>query len=54
MKCEREIVYDPEMREFAMYLDDGLVGYARSYQEAEVVLDRLVAELLSDQEEETL
>ena len=39
MKFEREIIYDPEMREFAMYLDDEFVGYARSYQEAEVQLD---------------
>ena len=50
MKFEREIIYDPEMRDFAMYLNNRFVGYARSYQEAEVVLDRLVSELRADQD----
>ena len=48
MKFEREIVYDPVVSDFAMYLDDELVGYARSYQEAEVKLDQLVAELRAE------
>jgi hypothetical protein len=46
---EKEIVYDPETRDFAMYLDGELVGFARTYQEAEVTLDALVFELLNGQ-----
>ncbi|MFV9506168.1 MAG: hypothetical protein AB4911_16575 [Oscillochloridaceae bacterium umkhey_bin13] len=44
---EKEIIYDPENRDFAMYLDGDLVGFARTYQEAEEVLDELVYELLN-------
>jgi hypothetical protein len=44
---EKEIVYDPETRDFAMYLDGELVGFARTYQEAEQTLDELVYELLN-------
>ncbi len=46
---EKEIIYDPETRDFAMYLDGELVGFARTYQEAEVTLDQLVFELLNGQ-----
>jgi hypothetical protein len=46
---EKEIVYDSETRDFAMYLDGDLVGFARTYQEAEVTLDELVYELLNGQ-----
>ncbi len=49
MMYQKEIVYDPETRDFAMYLDEELVGFARTYQEAEVTLDQLVFELLSGQ-----
>lgn len=45
----KEIVYDPETHDFAMYLDGELVGFARTYQEAEITLDQLVFELLSGQ-----
>lgn len=45
----KEIVYDPETHDFAMYLDDELVGFARTYQEAEVTLDQLVFELMNGQ-----
>lgn len=45
----KEIVYDRETRDFAMYLDNELVGYARTYHEAEVTLDQLVFELMSGQ-----
>ncbi len=45
----KEIVYDPETRDFAMYLDGELVGFARTYQEAEQTLDELVYELLNGQ-----
>lgn len=44
---EKEIIYDPEVREFAMYLDGELVGFARTYYEAEQTLDALVYELLN-------
>jgi hypothetical protein len=43
---EKAIVYDPETRDFAMYLDGELVGFARTYQESESTLDELVYELL--------
>lgn len=43
----KEIVYDRETRDYAMYLDGELVGFARTYHEAEVTLDQLVYELLS-------
>ncbi len=43
----KEIVFDRETRDFAMYLDGELVGYARTYHEAEITLDELVYELLS-------
>ena len=43
----KEIVYDRETRDYAMYLDGELVGFARTYHEAEVTLDQLVFELVS-------
>ncbi len=43
----KEICYDRETRDYAMRLDGELVGYARSYSEAEITLDQLVFELLS-------
>lgn len=42
----KEIVYDRETRDYAMYLDGQCVGYARSYHEAETELDRIVYEQL--------
>ena len=42
----KEIVYDRETRDYAMYLDGELVGFARTYHEAEVTLDQLVLELV--------
>jgi hypothetical protein len=45
---EKAINYDPETRDFAMHLDGELVGFARSYQEAEVTLDQLIHELLTE------
>lgn len=43
----KEIVYDRETRDYRMYLDGELVGFARTYHEAEVVLDQLIFELVS-------
>jgi hypothetical protein len=46
---EKSIVYDRLTRDYGMYLDGELVGFARNYHEAEVTLDQLVYELLSGQ-----
>lgn len=43
---EKAIIFDPETRDFAMYLDGELVGFARTYREAEETLDALVYEIL--------
>lgn len=43
------IVYDRKTRDFALYLNGELVGYAATYLEAESKLNRLVYELLSRQ-----
>jgi hypothetical protein len=40
------IMYDRTTKDYAIYLDGELVGYARSYLEAEAVLDQLYMELL--------
>jgi hypothetical protein len=45
----KEIVYDRETRDYAMYLDGELVGFARTYHEAEITLDQLVFELMNMQ-----
>jgi len=45
----KEIVYDRETRDYGMYLDGELVGFARTYHEAEVTLDQLVFDLISGQ-----
>ncbi len=41
------IVYDRKSKDFAMYLDGELVGYAATYLQAEATLNTLVYELLS-------
>lgn len=46
--CRKEIIYDRETRDYAMYLDGELVGFAHNYHEAEVELDRLVWHLMID------
>jgi hypothetical protein len=45
----KQIVYDPETRDYKMILDGELVGFARNYHEAEVTLDQLVFELMTGQ-----
>ncbi len=42
----KEIVFDRETRDYAMYLDGELVGFARSYYDAERSLDALIFELV--------
>lgn len=43
---QKEIQYDRETHDYAMYLDGELVGFARNYHEAEVALDQLFFELM--------
>lgn len=45
----KEICYDRETHDYAMYIDGELVGFARTYHEAEIWLDQLVFELMSGQ-----
>jgi hypothetical protein len=45
---DKSIAYDYETRDYAMRLDGELVGFARNYHEAEIALDLLVYEMLSD------
>lgn len=40
----KEIIYDRETRDFALYLDGELVGFARSYADGERVIDNILAE----------
>ena len=40
------IVYQRASDDFALFLDGQLLGYARSYQEAEAVFDQFYMELL--------
>ena len=42
----RLIMYNRATMDFAIYLDGDLIGYARSYTEAEAVLDQMHMELL--------
>jgi hypothetical protein len=44
---EKAIIYDPETRDFAFYLDGELIGFAKTYQEAEATLDEIVYDLLT-------
>lgn len=43
----KEIRFDRDSRDYAMYLDGELIGYARTYHEAEITLDQLVFELMN-------
>ncbi len=49
MMYRKEIVYCRDTRDYAMYLDGELVGFARTYHEAETTLDQLVFELMTGQ-----
>jgi hypothetical protein len=44
----KEIIYSVDTKDFACYLNSELVGFARTYQEAEIMLDELVFELLNN------
>lgn len=41
----KEIVYCPETHDYALYLDDELVGFSKTYQEGDTTLDALIDEL---------
>ncbi|HEU4324479.1 MAG TPA: hypothetical protein VFS21_15160 [Roseiflexaceae bacterium] len=45
----KHIAHQRDTREYAMYLDGALIGYARTYDEAERTLDSSVYETLSHQ-----
>lgn len=44
---DREIKYDHLTRDYAMYLDGNLVGFAPTYHDAEIMLNDHVAKLLA-------
>lgn len=43
----KEIIYDRKTRSYAMYLDGELIGFAKTYREADLILDQLIFELMS-------
>jgi hypothetical protein len=43
----KSIIYDAETRDFAMLLNGEVVGWARTYREAEDTLDALVTDLIT-------
>jgi hypothetical protein len=45
----REIVYDYEARDYALYLSGELIGFARTHDEGETTLNELVSELIRAQ-----
>jgi hypothetical protein len=45
----KEIKYDHESRDYALYLNDELVGYARTYHDGELALDALALAILTHQ-----
>lgn len=46
-RFEKAISYDATTRDFALYLDGELVGWAKSYLEGEETLDALVYDILN-------
>lgn len=44
----KEIRYDRTTKDFAMYLDGELIGYARTYLDGEITLNQIVYDLLSN------
>ena len=43
----KQIVHDRTTHDYAMYLNGELIGFARTYREAEITLDQLILELSS-------
>jgi hypothetical protein len=50
---QREIVYDRESHDYALYIDGQIIGFARTYHEGEVILDTYVAECLAHGQRES-
>ena len=46
---QRKIQYQPKTRDFAFSLDGELLGFTRTYHEAEVALDEIVFALLAQE-----
>jgi hypothetical protein len=46
----KEIIYDRTTRDYALYLDGELVGFAGSYHEGEIKLDQLIYARLAHDE----
>jgi hypothetical protein len=44
---EKVIRYDRKSRDYAMYLDGELIGFARTHHEAEVTLDQVAFDRLT-------
>jgi hypothetical protein len=47
MNYTKEIKYDRDTKDFAMKLNGEIFGYARTYLQAEVTLDKVVYNLLT-------
>ena len=45
----KQIIHDRTTHDYAMFLDGELVGFARTYQEAEATLNQLIFQLTSGQ-----
>jgi hypothetical protein len=45
--CEKVIRYDSKSRDYGMYLDGELIGFARTHHEAKVTLDQVAFERLT-------
>ena len=43
----KQIIHDRTTRDYAMYLNGELVGFARTYREAEAALNQLIFKLNS-------
>jgi len=41
----KEVLFDPELRDYACYLDGELVAFTKTYQEGINLLDQLVFDL---------
>jgi len=44
---QKEIKFDRQTKDFALYLNGELVGFARTHREAEIELDRLAYDALT-------
>ena len=49
----KHIVFDPTTQDYVLYVDGRLVGSARTEQEAEAILDEMIAEIARHTQIET-